>query len=54
MRAIIEIFLAIVFTVILGFSGMNLISSTVKKESIKKVSGGLGSLEKFTTKMTTP
>jgi hypothetical protein len=52
MRAIIEIFLAIVFTVILGFSGMNLISSVVKKESMGKVSGGLGSLESFTKKLT--
>ena len=52
MRAIIEIFLAIVFTVTLGFGATSLISSTVKKEAIIKVSDGLGSLVTFTEKLT--
>lgn len=52
MRAIIEIFLAIIFSVIVGTSGVNLVSTTIKKESIKKVSGGLGSLEEFTKELT--
>lgn len=52
MRAIIEIFLAIIFSVIVGTSGVNLISTTIKKESIQKVSEGLGSLEKFTKELT--
>jgi len=52
MRAIIEILLAIIFSVILGTSGANLVSTAIKKESIQKVSDGLGSLENFTNKLT--
>jgi hypothetical protein len=52
MRAIIEIFLAIIFTIIFGATGVTLTSTSVEKESIKKVSEGLGSLEIFTKKMT--
>ncbi len=52
MRAIIEISLAIIFSVVVGASGFNLISITIKKESILKVQKGLGSLESFTWKLT--
>ena len=52
MRAIIEIFLAIIFSVIVGTSGVNIVSTSIKKESIQKVSEGLGSLEKFTKELT--
>lgn len=52
MRAIIEIFLAIIFSVIVGTNGVNLVSTTIKKESIQKVSEGLGSLERFTRELT--
>jgi len=52
MRAIIEIFLAIIFTIILGSSGVKVLSATIKKEVVIKVYGGLGSLEEFTKKFT--
>ena len=52
MRAIIEIFLAILFTVVLGTTVLNLSSRAIKKEAIIKVHNGLGSLEKFTKIMT--
>jgi hypothetical protein len=52
MRAIIEIFLAIIFSVVLGTSGVSIISNAIKKESIIKVSRGPGSLEAFTKKIT--
>jgi hypothetical protein len=52
MRAIIEIFLAIIFSVVVGTSGISLVSSTIKKESIQKLSKGLGSLESFTKELT--
>ncbi len=53
MRAIIEIFLAIIFSVVVGSTGAKVLSATIKKEAIIKVSGGLGSLESFTEKLTT-
>lgn len=52
MRAIIEIFLAILFTVITGTTVLNLSSKTIKKEAILKVHKGLPSLEGFIKKMT--
>ena len=52
MRAIIEIFLAIIFSIVLGTSGAKIISAKIKKEAIIKVSGGLSSLEDFTGKLT--
>ena len=52
MRAIIEIFLAILFTLISGTTVLKLSSNTVKKEVILKVHNGLGSLESFTRKLT--
>ena len=52
MRAIIDIFLAIIFSVVLGTSGMKALSVNIKKEAMLKVSGGIGSLEAFTQKFT--
>lgn len=52
MRSIIEISLAIIFAVIVGTGGLNFVTSAIKKESIKKVSKGLGSLESFTKQLT--
>ena len=52
MRTIIEIFLAIIFSVIVGTNGAKILSATIKKEAIIKVSGGLGSLENFTRRLT--
>ena len=52
MHAIIEIFLAILFTVISGTSILNLSTKAMKKEAILKVHTGLPSLETFTKKMT--
>ncbi|MCB9061526.1 MAG: hypothetical protein H6622_08400 [Halobacteriovoraceae bacterium] len=52
MRAIIEIFLAILFTVITGTTVLNLSSKAIKKEAIIKVHKGLPSLEVFTKKLT--
>ncbi len=51
MREIIEIFLAMIFSVVIGSSGAKIISATIKKETIIKISGGLGSLENFTKKL---
>ncbi|MFG1520326.1 hypothetical protein [Halobacteriovorax sp. ZH1_bin.1] len=52
MRAIIEIFLAILFTVVSGTTALNLSSKAIKKETIIKVNKGLSSLESFTLKLT--
>jgi len=52
MRAIIEIILAILFTVATGTTVLNLSSKTIKKEALLKVHKGLPSLESFTQKMT--
>jgi len=52
MRAIIDIFLAIIFSVIVGSSGAKTMSAVIKKESILKVYGGLSPLETFTQKLT--
>lgn len=52
MRAIIEIFLAILFTVISGTNILNLSTKVIKKEAILKVHNGLPSLETFTKRMT--
>ena len=52
MRAIIEIFLAILFTVVSGITVLNLSGKTIKKEALIKVQKGLPSLEAFTRKMT--
>ena len=52
MRAIIEIFLAILFTVVSGTTVLKISSKTIKKEAIIKVHKGLSSLESFTKKMT--
>jgi len=51
MRAIIEIFLAILFTVISGTTVLNFSSKAIKKEALLKVQKGLPSLEKFTEKL---
>ncbi|CBW25685.1 putative membrane protein [Halobacteriovorax marinus SJ] len=52
MRAIIEIFLAIIFTIITGASVLNFSSKVIKKEALIKVQKGLPSLEKFTQRLT--
>ena len=52
MRAIIEIFLAILFTVVSGTTVLNLSSKAIKKETIIKVHKGLTPLESFTLKLT--
>ena len=52
MSAIIEILMAIIFTVVVGSGAVGVISKVIKKEAIIKVSGGLGSLELFTRKLT--
>ncbi len=52
MRAIIEIALALIISVVMGASAVKALSANIKKEAIIKVSGGLGSLETFTQKLT--
>jgi hypothetical protein len=52
MRAIIEIFLAIIFSVALGSSGAKILSATIKKEVLIKIQKGLPSLEKFSKELT--
>ncbi|AYF43754.1 hypothetical protein BALOs_0744 [Halobacteriovorax sp. BALOs_7] len=53
MRGIIEIFLAIIFTVITGTSILNFSSRAIKKEAFIKIQKGLPPLEKFTNAITT-
>jgi len=53
MRAIIEIFLAIIFSVVLGSGSLKLLNHQIKKESLLKVQKGLSSLEDFSRKITT-
>ena len=52
MRAIIEIVLAIIFSVALGSGSLKLINARVKREALIKVQKGLPSLETFTKAMT--
>jgi hypothetical protein len=52
MRAIIEIFLAMLFTIILGTTVLERSSQTTKKEALLKIKKGLPSLEKFTKVLT--
>jgi len=52
MRAIIDIFLAIIFSVALGSGSMKLLNQQIKEESLIKVQGGLSSLEDFTKRLT--
>ena len=52
MRAIIEIFLVIIFSVVIGSNGAKVLTANIKKEAIIKVSVGLGSLENFTQQIT--
>ena len=52
MRAIIEIFLVILFTVISGTTVLNLSSKALKKEAIIKDYNGLPSLQAYTEKLT--
>lgn len=53
MRAIIDIFLSIIFSIAIGSYGAKLLSFTIKREALITVSGGIGSLEKFTQELTT-
>lgn len=48
----IEIFLAIICTVITGTSLMNFSSKALKKEALIKIQKGLPSLENFTKELT--
>ncbi len=52
MRAIIDIFLAIIFSVILGSGSLHVFNKRVKREALIKVQKGLPSLESFTKRMT--
>ena len=52
MRAIIEIGLAIIFSVVLSSGSMKLLNHQIKSESLIKVQKGLSSLENFTKKLT--
>jgi len=52
MRAIIDIFLAILFLVVIGSRSMKLLNNQIKKESLIKVQKGLSSLESYTKKLT--
>ena len=51
MKAIMDIFLAIIFTAGLGSFSAD-VYQDIKKESLLKVYGGLSSLETFTQKLT--
>jgi len=52
MRAIIDIFLAIIFTVALGSGSLKVINNQIKRESMTKVQKGLSSIEEFSRKLT--
>lgn len=52
MRAIIEISLAVLFTLFIGAGGFKIATTPFKKETLLKVSKGIGSLESFSQKMT--
>jgi len=52
MRAIIDIFLAIIFSVALGSGSLKIINAKVKREALIKIKKGLPSLELFTNKLT--
>jgi hypothetical protein len=54
MRAIIDIALAVIFSVIVGTGSLKLLNQQVKRKSLIKVQKGLSSLERFTYKMTKP
>lgn len=51
MRAIIEIFLAIIFTIITGASVLNFSGRAMKKEALIKIQKGLPPLQRFTSKI---
>jgi|TARA_Y100000590_G_C15747529_1_gene1022736 hypothetical protein len=53
MRAIIDIFLAIIFSTLLGSGSLYVFNAKVKKEAFIKIQKGLPSLEKYTKKLTT-
>ena len=52
MRAIIEIFLAIIFSYTLGSGTLKFINNQVKREALIKIQKGLPSLEAFSKKLT--
>ncbi len=52
MRAIIEVLFAIIFSIVIGSNGAQVLSAVIKKEAFIKVSTGLGSLERFTANLT--
>ncbi len=52
MRAIIEIALAVIFSLVLGSGSLKIINKKVKREALIKVQKSLPSLESFTRKMT--
>ncbi len=52
MRAIIEIALALIFSIIVGTNSAKIISANIKKEAVIKVSKGLSSLEDYTHRLT--
>lgn len=52
MRAMIDIFLAIIFSVMLGTGSLHVINKKVKREALLKVQKGLSSLEVFSQKLT--
>jgi Zn-dependent protease len=52
MRTIIDIVLAVIFSVALGSGSLKAFNSIMKKEALIKVQGGLSSLENFTHKLT--
>lgn len=52
MRAIIEIFLAIIFLVISGTTVLKFTTIAFKKETIIKVHTGVSSLERYTKRLT--
>lgn len=52
MRAIIEIILAVLFTVVTGTTALNYSSKAIKKEALTKIQKGMPSLLSFSKKLT--
>lgn len=52
LKAIIEIGLAVLFSLFIGAGGIKLATTPFKKETLRQVSKGIGSLESFSSRLT--
>ncbi len=52
MKVVIKILLAVLFTLFISAGGFKIATTPFKKETLRQVSKGLGSLETFSQKLT--